>query len=96
LADKNNETVKIDKQKEKEKRNNEKKAKRAEMAKTPKRSPIRWLKEARAEFKKVTWPTRSQVINNTTVVLVILTISGIALWALDTLLNWTFGLILLR
>ena len=39
---------------------------------------------ARSEFKKVVWPSRKQVFNNTIVVIVALVVSGIAIWALDT------------
>ena len=89
-----NEIIKTDKNKEKEKKENEKNAKRVETAKTPKRSPIRWLKDARSEFKKVTWPTPKQVVNNTSKVLVILTIAGLALWGLDSIMERVFKLIL--
>jgi preprotein translocase subunit SecE len=95
LADTNNEkkeVVKIDK--EKEKKINEKNAKRAEAAKKPKRSFVRWFKDARSEFKKVTWPTPKQVVNNTSVVLVMLAIAGIAIWGLDNLLTGLFNLAL--
>jgi len=91
LADKK-EIVKTDK--EAEKKLNEKNSKRAEAAKAPKKSPLRWFKEARSEFKKVTWPTPKQVLNNTSVVLVILTIAGLSIWGFDLLLTWVFQLIL--
>jgi preprotein translocase subunit SecE len=95
LADKNNaknEVVKVDK--EKEKKLNEKNSKRAEAAKAPSRSPLKWFREARAEFKKVTWPTPKQVINNTSIVLVVLTIAGISIWGLDLLMTGLFNLAL--
>ncbi len=50
----------------------------------PKRSIVRYFKDARSEFKKVVWPSRKQVFNNTIVVIVALVVSGIAIWALDT------------
>ena len=50
----------------------------------PKRSIVRYFKDARSEFKKVVWPSRKQVVNNTIVVIVALVVSGIAIWALDT------------
>jgi preprotein translocase subunit SecE len=99
LADKNldkekNEVVKIDK--EKEKKLNEKNSKRAESMKSPKKSPLKWFKEARAEFKKVTWPTPKQTAKNTWIVLVMLTIAGICIWGLDQGMEWVFNLILVR
>ena len=98
MADKEkNEVVKVDNtDKAKEKKINEKNAKRAEAMKHPKKSPLRWFKEARSEFKKVTWPTPRQVVNNTSVVLVMLTIAGIAIWGLDHLMSWVFNFILVR
>ncbi len=55
-------------------------------AATPKqkRSIVKYFKDARSEFKKVVWPSRKQVFNNTIVVIVSLVVSGIAIWALDT------------
>jgi len=58
------------------------------------RSPVRWFKDARAEFKKVTWPTPKQTLNNTAIVLVVLTVSGLAIWGLDQLLSFLFRLLL--
>lgn len=49
-----------------------------------KRSIVKYFKDARSEFKKVVWPSRKQVVNNTIVVIVALVVSGIAIWALDT------------
>ena len=49
-----------------------------------KRSIVKYFKDARSEFKKVVWPSRKQVVNNTIVVIVSLVVSGIAIWALDT------------
>ncbi|MBR1831798.1 MAG: preprotein translocase subunit SecE [Ruminiclostridium sp.] len=49
-----------------------------------KRSIVKYFKDARSEFKKVVWPSRKQVVNNTIVVIIALVVSGIAIWALDT------------
>ena len=96
MADNNNEKVSKDtsNDKQKEKKINEKNAKRAEIAKNPKKSPLKWFKDARSEFKKVTWPTPKQVLNNTSVVLVVLAIAGISIWGLDLLMTGLFNLVL--
>jgi len=86
--------VKTEKDKEKEKRLNEKNAKKAAAAKKPKRSIAKYFKDARAEFKKVTWPTPKQIVNNTAVVLSMLVVAGLAIWGLDELFKWTFAVIL--
>ncbi|MCL2036769.1 MAG: preprotein translocase subunit SecE [Oscillospiraceae bacterium] len=95
---KNDAKAEIDKEinKEKEKKANERNAKLVAAAKKPKRSFFQYFKEARAEFKKVTWPTPKQVLNNTSVVLTMLAVAGIALWGLDQLLEQAFKLILTR
>jgi len=86
--------VKTDKDKEKEKRLNERVAKKAAAAKKPKRSVLKYFKDARAEFKKVTWPTPKQIFNNTAVVLAMLVVAGLAIWGLDTIFVQVFAIIL--
>ena len=77
--------AKASKDKEKEKRENQRNALKAAAAKRPKRSPAKYFKEARAEFRKVTWPTPKQVLNNTGVVLTAIVVTGAAIFGLDTL-----------
>ena len=43
----------------------------------------RWFKELKSEMKKVVWPTRKKVINNTGIVLGVMTFMGIFLGAVD-------------
>jgi preprotein translocase subunit SecE len=43
---------------------------RTSAPRTDRSSPIEYLREVRAELRKVAWPTRSEVINYTIVVLV--------------------------
>lgn len=42
-----------------------------------------YFRDLRSEFKKVTWPTRKQVVNNTIVVLVMVVLAGIVVGGLD-------------
>ncbi|MDD7804590.1 MAG: preprotein translocase subunit SecE [Endozoicomonas sp. (ex Botrylloides leachii)] len=46
------------------------------------------LKEAKAEIRKVVWPTRQETIQTTLIVVVVVLIMGLILWALDSLLGW--------
>ena len=46
-------------------------------------SPGQFLREVRAELRKVAWPTRGEVINYSTVVLVTLIILGALILVLD-------------
>ena len=43
----------------------------------------RWLREMKSELRKVVWPTKSQMINNTVIVLVSVLIVGIFIWVFD-------------
>ena len=45
----------------------------------------RWGREMKSELKKVLWPTRSQTIQNTLIVLVCVVIVGVFIWAFDGL-----------
>lgn len=47
----------------------------------------RWFREMRSELKKVVWPTKSQMINNTVIVLVTVLIVGICVWVFDAVGN---------
>ena len=40
----------------------------------------RWFREMKSELKKVVWPTRSQMINNTLIVLACVLVVGICIW----------------
>ena len=43
----------------------------------------KYLKDLRSEIKKVVWPTKKQVINNTGIVLTIMVIMGLFLAGVD-------------
>ncbi|MEA4961081.1 Protein translocase subunit SecE [bioreactor metagenome] len=43
----------------------------------------KYFKETKAEMKKVSWPSRKEVLQHTEVVLVSILIIGVALWAVD-------------
>ena len=43
----------------------------------------RWFREMKSELKKVVWPTRSQMINNTLIVLACVLVVGICIWVFD-------------
>jgi preprotein translocase subunit SecE len=46
-----------------------------------------FLQETRAEMKKVTWPTRNDVVSTTGVVLVTVFFFGVFLWLVDMSVN---------
>ena len=45
----------------------------------------KWFREMRSELKKVVWPSRKQIINNTIVVLVLVVVAAVVVWAFDQL-----------
>ncbi|WP_290705099.1 preprotein translocase subunit SecE [Amphritea sp.] len=46
------------------------------------------FKEAKAEIRKVVWPTRQETTQTTLIVTVVVLIVGLLLWGLDSLLSW--------
>ena len=52
------------------------------------------LKGARAEIRKVVWPTRQETMQTTMIVLLVVVIAGLILWGLDTGLGWLASLII--
>ena len=58
------------------------------------RAIARFFRDTRGEMKKVVWPSRKQIINNTIVVLVFVVIMALFIFGLDYLFNWLLNLIL--
>lgn len=48
---------------------------------------IKYFREARAEMRKVTWPTREEAIRLTGIVLAVTVMMSILLWVLDILFS---------
>ena len=55
---------------------------------------VRYLKETRAELRKVTWPSREEAINLTLIVVAVTTAMAAFLGAVDYLFSKLFGLII--
>ena len=53
---------------------------------------LRFFKEMRSEAKKIVWPSKKQVINNTGIVLIVIALCGVVLWPMDWLLLQLFNL----
>ena len=43
----------------------------------------RYFREMKSELKKVVWPSRKQIINNTVVALVVMVVAAIVIWGFD-------------
>jgi preprotein translocase subunit SecE len=52
---------------------------------TTKKNFVKFFREIRAELKKVIWPSRQQLINNTATVLATCLVVGIVIWVADLL-----------
>ena len=52
----------------------------------------RFFKDMKSEAKKIVWPSKKQVVNNTGVVLVVILLCGVVLWPIDWLLLQLFNL----
>ena len=51
----------------------------------------KYLSESKAELKKVTWPTKEQLIHNSIVIIVFIAIITVILSLLDTGFGWIFS-----
>ena len=54
----------------------------------------RYFKDMRGEMKKVVWPTKKQVINNTLIVLAVVLVSAIVICGLDALFSLVIRLLI--
>ena len=50
----------------------------------------KFFRDLKAEVKKVIWPTKKQLINNTGIVILCILIIGAGIWILDALFSWGF------
>jgi preprotein translocase subunit SecE len=55
---------------------------------------VRYIKETRAELRKVTWPSREEAINLTLIVMAVTTAMAAFLGVMDYLFSRLFGLII--
>ncbi len=49
---------------------------------------FRFSKDARAELRKVHWPTRQETLQTTLMVVVMVVVVGLFLWGIDALFIW--------
>ena len=43
----------------------------------------KYFRDLKGEFKKIVWPSKKQIINNTLVVIVAIIVCGVFIWAMD-------------
>jgi preprotein translocase subunit SecE len=56
---------------------------------------VRFFKEVKSEMKKVVWPSRKQLVNNTLIVIAVVIIIGIIIAIFDTIFQFGFFKLLL-
>lgn len=62
-------------------------------AKKQKKGIVKYFKDAKAEFKKVVWPTPKETTNNTVVVLIMCGLAALFVFGLDSLFGLLNGLL---
>jgi preprotein translocase subunit SecE len=50
-----------------------------------------FAQEAKIELLKVVWPSRQETIQTTTIVMVMVTLTGFILWGIDSLMMWAIA-----
>lgn len=83
-----------DSKKVKEKGAKDKDKSKKASAKKPKKGIVKYFKDAKAEFKKVVWPTPKATTNNTIVVIVVCLVAGLFIFGVDSLFAFLNRLIL--
>ena len=53
-----------------------------------------FMQAARTEVRKMVWPTRTETLQTTGVILVVVILVGLFLWLLDTFLGWIMKMII--
>ncbi|MBP1532093.1 MAG: preprotein translocase subunit SecE [Alphaproteobacteria bacterium] len=51
-------------------------------------SPIQFLRQVKQEAKKVTWPTKKEVVPSCTMVVVLVAMATVFFFAVDLVLGW--------
>ncbi len=54
------------------------------------------IKGTKSEFKKVVWPTKKQLLNNTIIVIAALILIGLVIFGLDALFTFLAGKFIIR
>lgn len=50
-----------------------------------------FAKEAKLELQKVVWPNRQETIQTTSVVMIMVAVSGFTLWGVDSIMLWAIA-----
>lgn len=75
-----------------DKKSKDAKDKKSKSAKK-KKGIVKYFKDARAEFKKVVWPTPKETTHNTVVVLIMCAFAALVIFGIDSLFAFLNGLL---
>ncbi len=50
-----------------------------------------FAQEAKAELLKVVWPNRQETVQTTTIVMVMVGVTGFILWGIDSIMMWAIA-----
>lgn len=53
-----------------------------------------WFRGMRSELKKVVWPTKKQIANNTLVALVVMVVAAVVIWGFDEIASMAVNLLI--
>lgn len=56
-------------------------------------SPIQFFRQVKQEVKKVTWPTKREVLQTSTMVIILVSIAAAFFFFVDQILGWMVQLI---
>jgi preprotein translocase subunit SecE len=57
-------------------------------------NPAKFIREVRQEVSKVVWPTRKETMTSTGMVLVLVLMSAVFFWFIDSVIAWIVKIIL--
>jgi preprotein translocase subunit SecE len=50
-----------------------------------------FVKESKAELEKVVWPNKQETTQTTLIVIVMVAVTGVVLWCVDSSMTWAIG-----
>ena len=57
----------------------------------PGKQVFSFAKEAKLELQKVVWPSRQETIQTTSIVMIMVAVTGFILWGIDSGMMWAIG-----
>ena len=55
---------------------------------------FKFFREVKSELKKVVWPTKKQIANNTLVALVVMVVAAVVIWGFDEIASMAVNLLI--